>query len=95
MRYRKPPPPTWKAFLKNHVKDVVAMDFFVVPPVTFNVLFVLVLRAHERRQMGHGNVTEHPTAVWTAQQVVEAFPGDMIAMPEGGGLHPRYEPRTA
>jgi hypothetical protein len=74
VRPRKPPSPTWKAFLKNHVQDLVALDFFTVPTVTFRVLFVLVILAHERRRVVHFNVTEHPTAQWTAQQVVEAFP---------------------
>jgi putative transposase len=50
------------------------MDFFVVPTVTFRVLFVLVLLAHARRRVVHCNITEHPTAAWTAPQVVEAFP---------------------
>jgi putative transposase len=68
--------PTWKAFLKNHVQDLVALDFFVVPTVTFRVLFVLVILAHERRRIIHFSITEHPTAQWTAQQVVEAFPWD-------------------
>ena len=72
----KPPSPTWKTFLANHIQDVVALDFFVVPTVTFKVLFVLVILAHERRRVVHVNVTEHPTAQWTAQQVVEAFPWD-------------------
>jgi putative transposase len=75
-RPKKPPSPTWKTFLKNHMQDVVAMDFFVVPTVTFRVLFVLVLLAHDRRRVVHFNVTEHPTAQWTAQQVVEAFSWD-------------------
>jgi putative transposase len=75
-RPKKPPSPTWKTFLKNHVQDLVALDFFVVPTVTFRVLFVLVILAHERRRIVHFNITEHPTAEWTAQQVVEAFPWD-------------------
>jgi putative transposase len=76
VRPRKPPSPTWKAFLNNHVKDLVALDFFVVPTFSYKVLFVLVILAHERRRIVHVNVTEHPTAEWTAQQVVEAFPWD-------------------
>jgi len=75
-RSKKPPSPTWKAFLKNHAQDLGALDFFVVPTVTFRVLFVLVILAHERRHIIHFSVTEHPTAQWTAQQVVEAFPWD-------------------
>jgi hypothetical protein len=74
VRLCKPPLPPWKAFLNNHVKDLVSLDFFVVPTVTRKVLFVLVIMAHERRRVVHVNVTEHPTAAWTAQQVVDAFP---------------------
>jgi putative transposase len=73
---RKPPSPTWKAFLSNHVKDIVACDFFTVPTVQCRVLFVFILLAHERRRIVHFNVTEHPTAQWTAQQIVDAFPWD-------------------
>ena len=76
MRTQKPPSPTWKAFLNNHIRDVVALDFFVVPTVTHKVLFVLVMLAHERRRIVHFHVTEHPTAEWTAQQVIDAFPWD-------------------
>jgi putative transposase len=72
----KPSSPTWKAFLKNHVQDLISLDFFVVPTVVNKVLFVLLILAHERRRVVHFNVTEHPTAAWTAQQVVEAFPWD-------------------
>jgi transposase InsO family protein len=72
-RRKQPPSPTWKTFRKNHVQELVALDFFVVPTVTFRVLFVLVILAHGRRRVVHFHVTEHPTAQWTAQQVVEAF----------------------
>jgi putative transposase len=73
---RKAPSSTWKAFLNNHVKDFVACDFFTVPTASFKVLFVFILLAHERRRIVHCNITEHPTAQWTAQQIVEAFPWD-------------------
>ena len=76
VRRCQPPSPTWKTFLNNHVKDLVSLDFFVVPTVTCNVLFVLVILAHHRRRVVHFNVTEHPTAEWTTQQVVDAFPWD-------------------
>jgi putative transposase len=76
LRPRTPSSPTWKTFLNNHVWDLAAMDFLVVPTVTFKVLFVLVILAHERRRIVHVNVTESPTAAWTAQQVVDAFPWD-------------------
>ena len=75
-RPQKPPSPTWKTFLTNHVQDLVALDFFVVPTVTYTVLFVLVILAHHQRCVVHFNITEHPTAQWTAQQVVDAFPWD-------------------
>jgi hypothetical protein len=75
-RNRKPPSPTWKAFLTNHVKDIVACDFFTVPTVQCRVLFVFIMLAHERRRIVHVNITEHPTAQWTAQQIVDAFPWD-------------------
>jgi putative transposase len=75
-RVRQPPLPTWKAFLANHVKDIVACDFFTVPTVQCRVLFVFILLARERRRIVHFNITEHPTAQWTAQQIVEAFPWD-------------------
>ncbi len=70
----KPPSPTWKAFLDNHLKELVSIDFFVVPTLRFRVLFMLVVLAHHRRRVVYFNVTEHPTAKWTAQQMVEAFP---------------------
>jgi putative transposase len=71
---RNPSSPTWKAFLNNHVKDIVACDFFTVPTATCRVLFVFILLAHERRRIVHVNITEHPTAQWTAQQIVATFP---------------------
>jgi len=74
VRPKKPPSPTWRAFLANHVKDLVSVDFFVVPTVTFRVLFVFVVLAHARRRIVHFDVTEHPTAQWTAHQISEAFP---------------------
>lgn len=73
-RRRKPPSPTWRAFLENHLKDLVALDFFVVPTATFGVLFGLVVLAHHRRRVVHFNVTAQPTAEWTARQVIQAFP---------------------
>ena len=75
VRPRKPPSPAWRTFLKNHVQDMVALDFFTVPTATFKVLFVLVILAHERRRIVRFHVTEHPTAEWTAQQVVEDISG--------------------
>ncbi len=75
-RQRKPPSQTWRTFLENHVKELVAADFLVVPTVNFRVLSVLVVLAHHRRRAIHFNVTAHPTAEWTARQIAEAFPWD-------------------
>ena len=52
------------------------MDFFTVPTARFRVLYVFIVLSHDRRQAVHFNATEHPTAQWTAQQLVEAFPFD-------------------
>ena len=70
---RRPPSQTWRAFLQNHLGDIIALDFFTVPTVTFRILFVLVVLAHNRRRVLHVNVTEHPTARWTAQQLEHAY----------------------
>ena len=75
-RHRRPPSQTWRTFLANHVDQIVAADFFVVPTVTYRLLFVLVILAHQRRRIVHVAVTAHPTAAWTAQQLREAFPED-------------------
>jgi putative transposase len=76
VRHRKPPSQTWRTFLENHVKQLVSVDFFVVPTVSFRILYVFIILAHERRRVVHFNVTEHPTADWTAAQLTQAFPWD-------------------
>jgi hypothetical protein len=73
-KHRPRPSQTWRTFLANHVRDLVSIDFFTVPTARLRVLFVLVVLAHHRRRVVHFNVTEHPTAAWTAQQLVDAFP---------------------
>ena len=75
-KIRKPPSQTWRTFLANHVPDIVAIDFFTVHTLTFGMLYGLVVLRHEQRHVVHFNVTRHPTAQWTAQQIVEAFPFD-------------------
>jgi len=72
----KKPSQTWTTFLRNHVGQMVSIDFFTVATVRLHVLYVFVILAHERRRVLHFNVTEHPTAVWAAQQIIEAFPED-------------------
>jgi putative transposase len=75
-RRQRPPSQTWRTFLTNHLTSLVSMDFFTVSTLTGRVLFVLVLLSHHRRRVVHGRITEHPTAAWTAQQLIEAFPED-------------------
>ncbi len=76
VKQKKPPSQTWRTFLDNHVKDLVSIDFLVVPTVNFRLLYVLVVLSHERRRIVHFNVTDSPTAAWTGQQIIEAFPYD-------------------
>ena len=73
---RRPPSQTWRTFLANHVGQIMAADFVVVPTATYRLLFVLVILAHERRRVVHVAVTDHPTSAWTAQQLRNAFPYD-------------------
>ena len=77
-RSTRPPSQSWRTFLTNHVGELTSIDFFVVPTVTFRLVYVLVILRHARRRVVHVNVTESPTAEWTAQQAVEG----------GGGLRP-------
>ena len=65
---------TWKTFLQNQAQALIAVDFFAVPTATCRVLHVFWVLAHERRKILHCNITEAPSALWTAQQMVEAFP---------------------
>jgi transposase InsO family protein len=74
VRGRKPPSQTWRTFLENHVKAMVSVDFFTVPTIRFQVLYVFLVLAHDRRRILHFGVTAHPTAEWTAPQLREAFP---------------------
>jgi putative transposase len=69
----RPPSQTWKTFLHNHLGQMVSIDFFTVHTITMKVLFVFIVLEHRRREVLHFNVTEHPTAAWTSQQIVEAF----------------------
>ena len=76
VRQRKPPSQTWRTFLDNHADCIAEIDFFTVPSATYRILYVFVVLSHDRRHIVHFNVTAHPTARWTAQQMVEAFPFD-------------------
>jgi len=71
---RKPPSQTWRTFLENHTKQLVSVDFFTVPTIRFQVLYLFLGLAHDRRRILHFHVTAHPTAAWTALQLREHFP---------------------
>ena len=73
---RKPPSQSWRTFLDTHVQDLVSIDFFTGPTIRFQVLYVFLVLAHERRRVVHFHITAHPTASWVAQQIREAFPFD-------------------
>jgi transposase InsO family protein len=78
-RFRGPSGPssqTWRTFLANHVSQLASCDFFTVPTATCRVLFVFVVLSHAGGRIVHFNVTAHPTAAWTGQQLREAFPWD-------------------
>jgi putative transposase len=65
-RSDRPPSPTWRTFLANHVSQLASVDSFIVPTATFRVLFVFVVLSHDRGRVVHVNVTPHPTAEWSA-----------------------------
>jgi transposase InsO family protein len=73
---RKPPSQTWRTFLDNHLGSMASIDFLTVPTATFRVLYVFLVLSHDRRRVVHWNVTSHPGAHRTAQQIIEAFPED-------------------
>ena len=66
----------WTAFLSNHREAIVAMDFFIVPMLTFGVQYCFFVIAHDQRRILHFNVTRHPTSAWVIQQLRHAFPYD-------------------
>jgi putative transposase len=70
VRHRKPPSQNWRTFLKNHMQTLVSADFFVVPTITFRLLFVFVILSHDHRRLIHYSVTANPTAEWTARQLL-------------------------
>ena len=71
-RCRKPPSQRWKTFLRNHADGIASMDLFVVPTLTFRLLYGFLILCHGRRQILWLGVTAHPTAEWVARQVTEA-----------------------
>ena len=72
----KVPSPTWRSFLRNHMRNMAAVDMFVVATATFRLLYTLIVLGHDRRRIIHFEVTQNPTQVWLARQMTEAFPWD-------------------
>ena len=66
----------WSTFLKNHAAAIIACHFFVVASATLRIFYVLVVMEHASRRIIHLNVTSHPTAACTLQQLREAVPSD-------------------
>ena len=78
-RGRRPPSQGWKTFLHNHADGIASMDLFVVPTISFRLLYGLLILHHGRRQILWLGVTAHPTAEWISHQLTEAY-----------GVAPRY-----
>src|SRR5258708_7671816 len=72
VKRREPPSQGWKTFLRNHADGIAAIDLFVVPTISFRLLYCLLIVGHGRRQILWFGVTSHPTAEWTANQITEA-----------------------
>jgi transposase InsO family protein len=72
-RRRGPPSQGWKTFLRNHADGIAAIDLFVIPTMSFRLLFGLLILRHDRRDIVWLGVTAHPTAEWIARQLTEAF----------------------
>lgn len=72
-RVKRPPSQTWKTFLQNHISEIVAIDFFTVPTIRLQVLYVFLVLGHQRRKVLHFAITKHPSAVWAGQQIVEGL----------------------
>jgi transposase InsO family protein len=73
VRRRHPPSQGWRTFIRNHADGIAAMDLFVVPTISFRLLYGLLIMGHGRRQIVWLGVTAHPTAEWIANQITEAF----------------------
>jgi hypothetical protein len=69
---RDPPSQGWRTFLRNHADGIAAMDLFVVPTISFRLLYGLLIMGHGRRHILWFGITAHPTAEWIANQVTEA-----------------------
>jgi transposase InsO family protein len=77
-RRRAPPSQGWKTFLCNHADGIAAMDIFVVPTISFRLLYGLLIMGHGRRRILWFGVTAHPTAEWIANQLTQACGWEQI-----------------
>src|SRR5215471_3614974 len=75
-RNRKPSSQSWRTFLRNHLREAIAIDFAVVSTIRFGLLYVFVVLGLERRRLLHVNASAHPTVAWMAQQMIEALPAE-------------------
>jgi transposase InsO family protein len=73
-RPRRSPTQNWTTFLRNHLGQMVSVDFLTVPTLNFQLLYVFLVLSHQRRKVLHFNVVAAPSARWAAQQLREAFP---------------------
>jgi hypothetical protein len=121
-RHRKPPSQGWRTFVRNHLREAIAIDFAGVPTVAFRLLFVFVVLSLERRRglhiMDHvivlderhlGQILSNYRRYYNRSRmhlalekdapepraVHERELGEVVAFPEVGGLHHRYECRAA
>jgi hypothetical protein len=74
--HRRTCPQNWKTFVRNHAQSIVACDFLVVMTARFRTLYVFLLMEVGTRRIVHCDITAHPTAAWTLQQLREAIPSD-------------------
>lgn len=93
------PSQRWLTFLRNHREAIAAMDFFIVPTVSFNVLYVFFIIGHDRRCILHFNVTRHPTSAWIVPQLREGFPYEPLVSFSSSttpqSTAPRFPPQFA
>ncbi len=68
-RRRRPPSQGWKTFLRNHADGIAAMDLFLVPTISFRLLFGFLILQHDPRRVSWRAATAHPTAEWIARQL--------------------------
>ena len=76
VKRRGPPSQGWRTFLRNHAPDIAAMDLFIAPTISFDLLYAFVIVRLDRRDLVWINVTANPTTEWIARQISEAFPWD-------------------